>query len=436
LTIPAKRGFLARPQLPGILLTAVLAAAALGLKRAGLAIPDVLLALILGAFVVNTPLAGLLGLAPGEVWQSRFAPGLNFVGKTVLKASVVLMGLRIEARMFGTSQLLLVGLALCTALPATFFLTHALAVPLRVPRRLADLVAAGTMICGASAVNAVAPVIGARREEQGIALATVFLFSAVALVAFRYVSSAVGFSSMEGGIWSGLAVNDLASAVSVGAQMGPGGAEMAAASKSARIMMLAPILLAFAMTRGSDKVTSAKQAGRNALRHVPPFVAGFVALAFVRAGADALFGAAPAWRLVLATDRQLVGFAMVAVSAGIGLHMKLPDLLVAGARAVVLGAVAATAMAGLTLTLLVLGTRAAYPQLFAVAALAIAGTFSAYRMAGRARQRTERALGVSGRRPAAAGIEEPTPDAALMTVTGRRRIPHATGEFPVISSET
>jgi len=41
---------------------------------------------------------------------------------------------------------------------------------------MADLVAGGTMICGASAVNAVAPIAGARREEQGIAIATVFLW--------------------------------------------------------------------------------------------------------------------------------------------------------------------------------------------------------------------------------------------------------------------
>jgi len=150
--------------------------------------------------VVNSPLLRRLGLAAYDRGRSRFGSGLNFDGKTVLRLSVVLMGLRIEAHLLESRQLLpAIGLALIAAIATTFFVTHALAIPLRVPRRLADLVAAGTMICGGSAVNAVAPVIGARRQEQGVALATIFLYSSVALVAFRLVASAVGLSPQQGG---------------------------------------------------------------------------------------------------------------------------------------------------------------------------------------------------------------------------------------------
>ena len=189
----------------------------------GWALPDVLVALIVGSIVVNSPLSKWLGLAAHDRGRNRYGAGLTFVGKAVLRASVVLMGLRIEARLFESRQLMAIALGLVTALPTTFFVTRALAIPLRVPRRLADLIASGTMICGASAVNAVAPVIGARRQEQGVALATIFLYSAVALVLFRTVAAAAGLDAHQGGIWSGLAVNDLASAVAVGAQMGTGG---------------------------------------------------------------------------------------------------------------------------------------------------------------------------------------------------------------------
>src|SRR5882724_4290088 len=207
--------------LPGFLLASAVGAAALALRRfipARLALPDVLLALLLGSVVINSPLGRWLGVGVYDRGRNRWGAGLNFVGKTVLRVSVVLMGLRIEAHLFETRELIAIALALVTALPTTFFVTHAFAIPLRVPRRLADLVAAGTMICGASAVNAVAPVIGARRQEQGVALATIFLFSAVALVVFRVVAQATGLTAHQGGLWSGLAVNDLASAVAVGAQ--------------------------------------------------------------------------------------------------------------------------------------------------------------------------------------------------------------------------
>ena len=114
---------------------------------------------------------------------------------------------------------------------------------------MADLLAGGTMICGASAVNAVAPIAGARREEQGLAIGVVFLFSIVALVAFRPIAAIVGVDPAFAGLWSGLAVNDLSSAIAVGTQMGGAGGVMAAASKSARILLLAPMLVTLSLLR-------------------------------------------------------------------------------------------------------------------------------------------------------------------------------------------
>jgi uncharacterized integral membrane protein (TIGR00698 family) len=302
------------------------------------------------------------------------------------------MGLRIEARLFESQQLLAIGLALLTAMPATFFVTQALAIPLGIPESLADLVASGTMVCGASAVNAVAPVIGARRQEQGVALATVFLFSAVALVLFHSLAGAAGLPARQGGIWSGLAVNDLASAVALGAQMGPGGAEMAAVSKSARVLMLAPVLILFSLWRG-DRSASRRPAdvGRTVAGHLPGFVLGFLVLALARAAGDRLFGPLPAWRTTLAIDRQIVAFATVTVSAGIGLHLEVKGLLAAGARAVILGAGASATMSGLTLALVMLADRGARVALLATSVVALAGTFGLWQLARRARLLVARA---------------------------------------------
>lgn len=416
------------PVLPGLALASVVGAAALAVLRfvpARLALPDVLVALLLGCFVINSPIARWLGLGAHDRGRNRYGQGLNFVGKIVLRVSVVLMGLRIEAHLFESRELVAIVLALMTALPATFFVTHALAIPLRVPRRLADLIAAGTMICGASAVNAVAPVIGARRQEQGVALATIFLFSAVALVVFRAVAHAAGFTAHQGGLWSGLAVNDLASAVAVGAQMGPGGAEMAALSKSARVLMLAPILVLFSLSRG-DVAARPRRAdlGRTVVGHIPGFVVGFLLLAFARAGGDALFGAAPAWHTVLLVNRQIVAFATVTVSAGIGLHLELKGLLAAGARAVALGAAAATTMSGLTLTLLTFTARGDEARLLATCAGALAGSFALLQLARRSRAAMTVAGEVTRRRRAAAADLV----SGLTASATRRHAP--SGEFP------
>jgi uncharacterized integral membrane protein (TIGR00698 family) len=412
--------------LPGLVLASTVGALALVIQRfvpARLALPDVLIALLLGAFAVNSPIGRWLGLGIRDRGRNRYGGGLNLVGKTVLRASVVLMGLRIEAHLFGARDLVAVLLALMTALPTTYFVTHAFAIPLKVPRRLADLVAAGTMICGASAVNAVAPVVGARRQEQGVALATIFLFSAVALVLFRGIAHAMGLTAHEGGLWSGLAVNDLASAVAVGAQMGPGGAEMAAVSKSARVLMLAPVLVMFSLARDSAAGRPARgDLGRTFVGHIPGFVVGFLLLTFARAGGDALFGTAPAWRALLMTNRQLVAFATVTVSAGIGLHLELKGLLDAGVRAVALGAIAATTMSGLTLALLMFTARGLEPQLLATCAGALAGSFALLQVARYARRTTTSPGEAPRRRQAATGLPSP------LTASGVRHAP--SGEFP------
>jgi uncharacterized integral membrane protein (TIGR00698 family) len=414
--------------LPGVALTAVIGGAALALQRVippSWALPDVLIALLLGSLVVNSPLGRWLGLAARDRGRNRYGTGLAFVGKNVLRGSVVLMGLRIEANLFQSSQLLAIAVALAVALPTTFLVTRALAIPLRVPSRLADLIASGTMICGASAVNAVAPVIGARRQEQGVALATIFLYSAVALVLFRSIAALAGLTAHQAGIWSGLAVNDLASAVAVGAQMGPGGAEMAAASKSARVLMLAPVLILFSLAR-QDERTDGKRTDikRTILGHVPGFVLGFLALAIARAGADALWAGAPAWKAVLTIDKRVILFGTVMVSAGIGLHLELKGLLSAGARAVLLGAVACSTMSGVTLAVTHLTAQDALGELLVVCAGALAAAYAALLISRRASVVTP---------PSMASRRHVVPSAALLanplTASGAHQRA-TTGEHP------
>ena len=367
---------------PGVLLCVGLGGLVLGLMRLlppRPYLPDILIALACGAVIVNTPLRRLL--APGSAAdvreRSRYAPGLKFVGKALLRFAVVLMGLKIQARFFGSKDVLVLFCAIAAAMPVTFLFTHAMAVPLRIPRPLADLIATGTMICGASAVNAMAPVVGARKEEQGIALGTVFLFSVAALVLFHPIATLAGIPTLDAGLWSGLAVNDLSSAVAVGSQMGPGGAEMAAASKSARVVLLAPLLIIFAIARCSK--TAGPDIRRHAIQNLPAFVAGFVALAGLRALGDRLLGSAALWQSLLSADRLLVDLAMMAVAVGIGLHLEVRGLLSAGSRALLLGSVGASSMAALSLCLVLLGKRGGLLGEALLGMIALAAALVAFR---------------------------------------------------------
>lgn len=374
-----------RPDLPGLALAGAIGALAVVLVKLlpkSPVLSDVLVAMVIGAIVLNTPVARVVGVgsvptgAKREREPDRYASGTRFVGKWVLRLAIILMGLKVQTGIFGKGDVAIVFGVAAASIPSAFFVAHILGVLLGIRRPLADLLAGGTMICGASAVNAVAPVSGAHREEQGVAIAVVFLFSVVAMFAFRPIAHALGLDENAAGLWSGLAVNDLASAVAVGAQMGEAGGVVATASKSARILLLGPVLVAISLLRRAP----ASEAGlkKSIVDALPRFLIGYVALAIVRATGDRLFSGG-AWKVLTDGNQLLVDLLMSTVSAGIGLHLSVRTVLGQSARAVVVGGGASACIAGVTLAMITFVSRGAPFTAVAIGAAALGGSFVLYR---------------------------------------------------------
>ncbi|MBX3222307.1 MAG: putative sulfate exporter family transporter [Labilithrix sp.] len=376
-----------RSDAPGIALA--LAIGAIGVAAVKVLPPsplvsDVLVALVLGALVLNVrPLARLVRLGPvgKEREPDRYASGLRYTGKWLLRISIVLMGLKVQTSFFGKTEITTIFVVAAASVPSTFFVSHLLGVALRVRRPLVDLVAGGTMICGASAVNAIAPACGAHREEQGVAIGVTFLFSVTAMLSFRTIALALGLDPSFAGLWSGLAVNDLSSAVAVGAQMGESGGVMAAASKSARILLLAPVLVTIALARRDARPSGARtnQLTKSVIDALPGFIVGYVVFAIARAVGDRVFADAAAYAALLAANRFVLDVLMSAVAAGIGLHLSIRTIVGSSARALGVGAGASLWMAGLTVTMIALLARGATGLAAAIGAVALASTYALYR---------------------------------------------------------
>jgi uncharacterized integral membrane protein (TIGR00698 family) len=342
----------------------VLAAAAMLLTRAlprSPLISDVLVAMLLGAIVVNTPLGRSLGLkmaggCPAHVEDDRYAGGVVFTCGWLLRLAIVLMGLKVQTSAIGGGDLLLVVTACAVAVPSTFFVAQVLGARLGLRGPFTDLLAAGSMICGASAVNATAPIVGAEKQEQGLAVGIVFLSSVAAMLSFRAIAHAVELPAADAGLWAGLSVNDLSSAVAVGTQMGGDGGVTAAAAKSIRILMLAPMLVALALLRGSALAASSAPRFNAALRKsllasLPHFILGYLALAVLRIAGDRVFGADPQWRAVLEGNKLVVELLMAMVSAGIGLSLGFGALRASGSRGIAASVGASAFMAAFTLAM-------------------------------------------------------------------------------------
>ncbi len=153
----------------------------------------------------------------------------------------------------------------------------------------AVLVTAGTAICGGSAIAAVAPAIRARTESVSVALGTVFLLNATALVVFPPLGRLAGLDPPRFGLFAALAIHDTSSVVGAASAFGPAALEVATTVKLARALWIVPLAYLFAR-RAARRTGEAAHASAK-----PPwFLAGFVAIAALVTLLPALRGAGAA----------------------------------------------------------------------------------------------------------------------------------------------
>lgn len=369
-----------RETIPGLVLGVGLGGAALTL---GHILPpsflrnDITLALLLGGLVTNTPLHRLLGD------RARYKPGLDLIGRGGLQLTVVLMGLLVQAGLFNVEDLALVVGVMFVTLPGSFLVAQALGARLGVSAPLTDLVAGGTMICGASAANALAPVVRAEREELGVAIATIFAFSLFALAVFHPVAAHLRLDAVHAGLWSGLAVNDFASALAVGQQMGGVGGAMAAVAKSSRILLLTPTLLAFRALRARGEAAATPRGWRGHV-DLPGYLVGYGAMAAVRVIGDHFGRGEPLWHALTQRVPLVVNAGMVVVGAAIGLSIDRRTLARTGPRALGVGAGASLFTAASSLAVVFAVARDQPLVAVAIGAASLGIAFALYLRSGAA----------------------------------------------------
>ena len=272
--------------IPGVLLAGLLGSLAYSVGQQASTrtdlVSDVVVAILLGMLVLNAPTGRLMGLVETEETPSRWSAGLRFTDKRLLRLAIVLMGLKVQADLFHGEQVLLILGILAVGLPVAFLLVQAVSQRLGLGSAMSDLLSIGTMVCGASAIHALSPVVSAPKQDRGVAISAVFIFSIVALLFFFPLANSVGLSPEFGGLWAGLAVNDLSSSVAVGSQFGGDAEVLAAASKSVRILLLGPLLIFFSMLSGQGQRT-----GRW-WDHLPLFIVGYLLFFGLRTAGDAV----------------------------------------------------------------------------------------------------------------------------------------------------
>lgn len=296
---------------------------------AGLAVISVVLCRWIGVQALNPVVVALVfGIAvrQGLGLSATLRPGVSFSVRPVLRAAIVLLGLQVtpvQLLSIGTGALMLAVAAVALTMPFTIWLGGRLGVQ----PALSQLIGAGTGICGASAVVATNEVAGGDKEDVAYALAVVTLFGTVALILYPIVGLALGFDPRVFGLWTGSSIHEVVQAVGAAAAGGAQAAEIGTITKLARVVLLAPAILALGywMRRGAGPTTTKAP--------VPWFAFGFLAL--VAIGGTGLVPADAVW-----LSRQVVPLMMATAVAALGLGIELSALKRRGMRPLALGGLA------------------------------------------------------------------------------------------------
>jgi uncharacterized integral membrane protein (TIGR00698 family) len=238
--------------------------------------------LILDALV----LAILLGMAIRSLrpLPDAWAPGIAFSAKTLLEIAIVLLGASVDFREVARGgPLLVVGIGLTVA--ATLVVGSWIGRLAGLEPKHALLVAFGNAICGNSAIAALAPVIGARREHVASAIAFTAVLGVAVVVGLPFLVPVAHLTDYQYGVVAGLTVyavpQVLAAAFPVSALSGQVGTLV----KLVRVLFLGPVLVGFSlMARREERRAPAAGAPPRfeLLTLLPWFVIGFVLLSVLR----------------------------------------------------------------------------------------------------------------------------------------------------------
>lgn len=323
---------------PGIVLCAVVAAAAWGMQwleliLVGFAwIETLVMAILLGAAI-------RLFWAPSDYWMS----GVRFSAKTVLEVAVALLGATVSGAAvvaLGPGLLLAIVAVVFVAIVAGYGIGRAFGLP----HAMALLVACGNAICGNSAIAAVAPTIEAEGQDVAAAIGFTAVLGIAVVLLVPAVGALLGYNATGVGVLAGLTVYAVPQVLAAAAPAGAVAVQTGAVVKLVRVLMLGPVTLVLGLLHAKQSAGGKRPA---LSRLVPWFIVAFLALMALRS-----MGLIPEPVIVPLSD--VVGVLTVMAMAGLGLMVDPRAVVRAGPRVAAVAALSALMIAVLALVVIAL----------------------------------------------------------------------------------
>lgn len=256
-------------KIAGILLNVIIAIVAILISNTEmnkvLHVSSLLYAIIIGMLIAN-----FTKFAAKEVFQ----PGIKFTSKTILRLGVILLGIKISTdklKNLNIVNFLYIGLLVLL----TILIVKFVAKKMGLEEKLGICLAAGTAICGASAIAAVGPIIEAEEEDTAFGIGAITFFGTIAMFVFPVLYRTLHLQDMFYGAWVGMSLPEVAEVVAAGGAVGSDVADgMAILTKLTRVLYLVPVSIGFTIWQARRT----KAANSNKKVDIPYYVLGFIAV--------------------------------------------------------------------------------------------------------------------------------------------------------------
>ncbi len=272
-------------------------------------------------------LAILIGAIVRAFWSppALFASGIALAAGFLLELAIVLLGFGADLQQFTKAGLPLVA-SIVGVVVAAIVTGVAIGRALGLSPVHALLVACGNAICGNSAIAALAPVLGAKKDEVASAIAYTAVLGVVVILGLPFLAPIFGLNDYQYGILAGLTVYAVPQVIAAAYPVSLLAGNTATLVKLVRVLLLGPLIVALSLrerNRARRKHEALAETPAHALVQtgfgalVPWFVVGFMI-----AGAMRSAGAVSTPFVDSARDsaRALTVLAMAALGLNVDIH--------------------------------------------------------------------------------------------------------------------
>lgn len=295
--------------LPGFLILVVTGITATQIaKVSSLASP------LISAVVIGVVISNAIGIPE---WAK---PGLE-LHKLLLEIGIILLGSQIVLSQVIVAGPVIVLLTLVAVAVGALYMESISRLVFGLPSKTGSLLAAGSSICGVSAIVSVAGSIDAEEEQIAYSVATILLFDALTIVAFPLIGNQLDLTGKIFGVWAGLSMFSTGPVAAAGfAHSGVAG-QWATLTKLVRNSFIGLVAVVYALVYTVDTESQSKK--RAVWEDFPKFIIGFlVVLSIANVG-------------VLSTGQlDLLGrisdWLFIAAFVGLGFDIRLSEMRDAG----------------------------------------------------------------------------------------------------------